>query len=438
MSTEGLQQMTWPEFDWFVGIDWGTVTHVVRVTDAEDGCVGERKVPHSSAGLRELVSWLRSVAGGRMERVAVAIEAPRGALVDTLLEAGMVVFTLNPKQVDRFRDRFSVAGAKDDRFDARVLGSALRTDRHCFRRLAAEDARVIQVRELTRAAEDLAEEFQAHANRLREQVHRIAPAWGALSPNADDPWFWKLLEQVRTPVRASRVRRPVIERVLRTYRIRRVTADDVLTVLKTPPVYVAAGTVEATTQHIALLIPRLRLAHAQRQECEGKLAALLDALTEDEPSPPSGPETPSGPDTPSGPSDIAILRSITGAGTQVTALVIAEAMRMVTTRDYRGLRAASGVAPVRRQTGKNQRGMVSMRYACNPRLRQAMFWWALASTRFDAAAKSYYATLRARGHTHGRALRSVADRWLRILMAMLKTRTLYDPSRFTMPVPAEA
>ena len=72
-----------------------------------------------------------------------------------------------------------------------------------------------------------------------------------------------------------------------------------------------------------------------------------------------------------------------------------------------------------------------MRYACNHRLRNACYHWARVSTRVDDAAREYYAALRARGHSHGRALRSVADRWLRILMAMLKTRTLYDTTRFT-------
>ena len=40
------------------------------------------------------------------------------------------------RQLDRFRDRFTVAGAKDDRCDAHVLGDSLRTDRHAFRRLS--------------------------------------------------------------------------------------------------------------------------------------------------------------------------------------------------------------------------------------------------------------------------------------------------------------
>jgi hypothetical protein len=40
-----------------------------------------------------------------------------------------------------------------------------------------------------------------------------------------------------------------------------------------------------------------------------------------------------------------------------------------------------------------------------------------------------YSELRERGYTHGRAFRTVADRLLRILTAMLKTNTPYDPLR---------
>jgi hypothetical protein len=108
--------------------------------------------------------------------------------------------------------------------------------------------------------------------------------------------------------------------------------------------------------------------------------------------------------------------------------LIADAMPLLRLRDYQSLRAVTGVAPVRRQTGKNKRGMISMRYACNVRLRNACYSLRPVSTQVDAAARHYYATLRARGHSHGRALRSVADRWLRILISMLTHRTLYDPT----------
>jgi hypothetical protein len=75
-----------------------------------------------------------------------------------------------------------------------------------------------------------------------------------------------------------------------------------------------------------------------------------------------------------------------------------------------------------------------MRYACKRRLRQALYHWARTSIQHDAAARDYYAAIRARGHHHARALRSVADRWLRILVSMLKSRTVYDPARLGHPV----
>jgi len=55
-----------------------------------------------------------------------------------LVERGFHVYAINPKRLDRFRDRHTIAGSKDDRRDALVLADSLRTDRHCFlwRRLA--------------------------------------------------------------------------------------------------------------------------------------------------------------------------------------------------------------------------------------------------------------------------------------------------------------
>ena len=47
-----------------------------------------------------------------------------------------MVYSINPKQLDRFRDRFTVAGAKDDSLDAYVLADSLRTDMPRFRKLS--------------------------------------------------------------------------------------------------------------------------------------------------------------------------------------------------------------------------------------------------------------------------------------------------------------
>ena len=76
----------------------------------------------AARALAALCDWLVSVAGDPGS-VAVAIEVPHGPVVDALLDRGFAVHAINPKQLDRLRDRFSVAGAKDDRRDARVAAS---------------------------------------------------------------------------------------------------------------------------------------------------------------------------------------------------------------------------------------------------------------------------------------------------------------------------
>src|SRR4051794_29703854 len=96
--------------------------------------------------------WCRS---GEPSRVAVAIEVPHGPVVDALLDRGFAVHAINPKQLERLRDRVSVAGAKDDRRDARVAAGGLRTDPHLFRPVEAGDPAVIALREWSRLAEEL-------------------------------------------------------------------------------------------------------------------------------------------------------------------------------------------------------------------------------------------------------------------------------------------
>jgi transposase len=70
--------------------------------------------------------------------VAVGIETDRGLLVSWLRAAGYQVYAVNPKAVDRYRDRHATSGAKSDGADAKVLADMVRTDRHNLRPVAAD------------------------------------------------------------------------------------------------------------------------------------------------------------------------------------------------------------------------------------------------------------------------------------------------------------
>src|SRR5215212_6683643 len=151
---------------WYAAVDWGSEQHQACLLDAAGAVVGERSFRHDGAGLTTLCDWLVSVAGDA-RALAVAIEVPHGPVVDALLDRGFAVYAINPKQLDRLRDRISVAGAKDDRRDARVAAAGLRPDRPLFRRVLAGDPSVIELREWSRLAEELQQERVRLSNRIR-------------------------------------------------------------------------------------------------------------------------------------------------------------------------------------------------------------------------------------------------------------------------------
>ena len=159
---------------WFAGVDWGSEQHQVCLLDVTGKVVGERAFAHDGAGLVAMCDWLVSLAG-HPSTVAVAIEVPHGPVVDVLLDRGFAVHAINPKQLDRLRDRFSVAGAKDDRRDARVAAAGLRTDPHLFRPVTAGEPGVVELREWSRLAEELQQERGRLANRIRQQLWRYYP-----------------------------------------------------------------------------------------------------------------------------------------------------------------------------------------------------------------------------------------------------------------------
>ena len=86
------------------------------------------------------------------------------------------------------------------------------------------------------------------------------------------------------------------------------------------------------------------------------------------------------------------------------------------------------------QSGKTE--WVIRRLAVQHELREAIYHWARVAAVHDPPSKARYRALRARGHSHGRALRTVGDRLLAVACAMLRDGTLYDPNRSRVNVAA--
>src|SRR5471030_2498276 len=263
---------------WFAGLDWASQSHRVFLTDASGKPGHRRDVSHDAAGYAALCSWLENTTQASPARIAIAIETTHGPAVDALLDRGLQVYAINPKQLDRFRDRFTVAGAKDDTRDADVLASSLRTDRNAFRRLGAEDPLIVQLREATRRHHTLVTDRMRLTSRMRDQLWRYYPQMLKLFDDLCDSWVLELWRLAPTPARGARLHKATIERVLKTHRIRRLSADQVRAILREPALVVAPGVTQATSNHIRDLLPHIRLLNSQIKHLGREVDRLTAAL----------------------------------------------------------------------------------------------------------------------------------------------------------------
>ena len=207
-------------FGFFAGIDWGSETHYVCVVDSDGKTVGQRSFQHSGTGLAEMTDWLLAAINAQPHDVGVAIEVPHGPVVEALMERGFTIHAINPKQLDRFRDRWSPAGAKDDRRDAWTLADALRTDNKAFRRLDPAAPEIVELREWSRIASDLTRDQTRLVNRARQQLWRYYPQFLKVESNLARPWVRELWNLVPTPEKAGRIRARTVASLLKRHRVR--------------------------------------------------------------------------------------------------------------------------------------------------------------------------------------------------------------------------
>jgi len=379
----------------FVGIDWGSKEHAACVVDDEGKVLRQWEFAHSGEAIKGWVEQLLEMVDGDASRLHVSIETPHGAVVESLMDRGVAVFSINPKQLDRFRDRHSVSGAKDDTLDAFVLADSLRTDMKLFRPVKLAGPALLQLRDMSRLYDSLTEQVLALGSQVREQLQRYYVQLRDLGQWHDEPWLWDLFEAAPTPQKLQTLRQSDVKAILKRHRIRRYKPLPLLKSLQEQqPLTVAPGVAEAASARIVMMLPILRVTHEQRRACEKRLDRVLK-------TPPV-----KGDADEKTHRDAELLLSLPGMGKHNGATMLAEAGSALQERDYQALRKLCGVAPVTQRTGgkkKKKNPTVLMRRACSERLRNAVHHWANVAMQVDPRTRTHYAKLRAKGHSHGRA-----------------------------------
>ena len=399
------------------GLDWAEDHHDVALVDPDGNLVSKRRISDDAAGFTQLLQLLTDAGDSAEDPIPVAIETSRGLLVACVRATGRKVYAINPKSVDRYRDRHSVSRKKSDAGDALVLAHILRTDRAAHRPLPADSELAQAIAVLARAQQDAVWERTCAHNKLRSLLREYYPAiLSAFAPKRGGilrPEARAILAAAPTPRTAATLTKTQLRALLvRAGRRRGIDADAerLQTVLRAeylhhPPVVENAFGVQAVA-----LLRQLDTASMNAEQLDAAAVAHFEKHP-----------------------DAEIISSLPGLGSLTGARVLAEIgddrSRFA---DARSLKAYAGSAPVTRASGKSL--AVMHRRVKNQRLAAVGYSWAFSALTASPGARAHYDRRKTAGDRHTAAQRNLFNRLIGCLHHCLDTGQTYN-EKIAFPPP---
>jgi transposase len=385
---------------WYAGIDWADDHHDVVVLDEQGQRQASCRVAHTPEGLAQLVTFLQATmeSAPTPQELACLIETTHGLLITALLDAGLAVYPVNPKTVDRRR---KPSGAKTDAIDAYLLAKTGRGDLADLRRLAPDSPLVQELKALTRDQDSLIQSQTRLVNQLTACLKAYYPVALELFTKLQQPLTLAFLQTYPTVESAQRATVEELTGLLRQHHhpTPAASAQAVWERLHGPQLRADANTTRTKSRLLLALVSQLAPLLEQIKEYDDEITRLFLQHP-----------------------DSAIFRSLPRAGKRLAPRLLAgwgdDRERYLSAASVQAL---AGTSPVAYQSGNYAKA--HRRYACIKPFRNVLYQFAWQSTFQEPWAQAYYQRKRSEGKTHSMAVRTLANVWVRIIQAMwLKQR----------------
>ena len=388
---------------YYLGVDWAEEFHQVWVSGPDGKKVIEMKVLQQPEAMSEFGAWLHQRKAEEIELWA-AIEKPHGRIVDFLLNHGVVVYPINPKALDRARDRFRMSQSKSDSFDAYVLAEFVRTDHAHLRALEPDSVEAQELKMLSRDHERLMRQKTRLLNQigitLKEYYPRPLEVFGDLESKVARDF----LKAYSTPQALSKLNRRGWNRFAkRDHHLSEARSKEVWEKLNKTQIPIPEHVVRAKAKLLLALVIQLEALLPEVESYGEEVERFFVSMPAAE-----------------------LGKTLPGGKTGTTVAKLWAELGDANNRwqSFRHLQAEAGGVPVTQSSGKSR--VVLFRFACNKHLRHAVYWFSFNSLRRCEWAKNYYRDQRAKGHNHPRALRALGAKWLKVIFVMWRDHKPYD------------
>ncbi|MEC1024129.1 IS110 family RNA-guided transposase [Bacillus paralicheniformis] len=389
--------------NYYVGVDLADRKHDICILDSTGEKLKEFTVPHSPEGLDQLITEIHELSTD-IHNVFISAETYKHLFMESLHAIGYTMYSINPKSVDRARDRFSPAGAKDDSRDAQVLADLIRTDQHQYRPLRKDSSELKELQLLVRDRESLVALKVRIENQIMACLKSYYPQALECFCKLDQQSTITFLKAFPTPTEFASADLDHLEHILKEcYNFNwKSKAKELFLLGQQKQFQVNSATAQAKSRLLLSLLNQLELLIQDIKAYDKAIGCLVKSHPDSE-----------------------IFLSLKGVGTNLAARLMVE---FGDDHSYyphaNALQCEAGTAPVTRKSGK--RRLVHFRRACKKTFRNTMQQFALQMVKHEPWSKEMFKKHRKLGRGTSESMRIVANTWLRILFAMWKNHQHYD------------
>jgi len=394
----------WDSAAGIIGLDWGDKEHALCMRLA-DGSRQEMKLNSSPEAISEWAEGLRRHHPG--QRFVVGLEQSRGSVCTALLEHTDVLdlYPVNPLTVHMFRKMWSMAGAKDDPSDARLICEMMCTHAERMRPLRLQDPQTHCLKLLNEKRRKLVDMRTKCIEHLICQLKEYFPqALMLMGDRLDSRLSCDFLRKWGSLQDVQRARTQTVRQFYYDHNCRsKKRIEERLEFIRSAvPITSNTSWMSPMIQIVRALVDQISLLNEHIRGFDQEIRKAF--LSHEEAS---------------------IFLSFPGAGDALAPRLLAifgcDRERW---SDAQELHKYSGVAPVVRRSGNSC--VITRRYA-RPRFdHQTFVEFARCSKRYCPWAAAFHEMKKQQGMGENAILRALAFKWIRIMYACWEQNVPYD------------
>jgi transposase len=383
------------------GIDWASDHHDVSVVNNSGIEVKHFRISDDLEGYNQLLKTLKAYRN----KPPIAIECKEHLVISFLVCEGYTVYSINPKSLDRYKDRYNIAGNKTDPIDAFALADALRTDIHKHYPLAYSSENIRKLQMYCKEYDKLNKTKNIIECQVGELLNHYYPI--VLTLFGERSWTTMMRFIIQYPAVKTLNGLSYEEFKNSLHKIHynnNVKINQMYEKIKTGGHYQNDLFDEVYSASTMALAKSLLVLLDEIKKLTDKMTEIVDNHSLGK-----------------------IFKSLPASGEIMSAkLLSVMGDNKSLYESCQEIQSLAGLVPVIKESGKTSYAI--FRHACNKEYRDIITWYAFCSMNKCPWARAFYNKKREEGKRHFETLRLLGFKWMRIIYTLWKEEKVYDES----------